>query len=82
MLVVFLGGVRGVVDQDLGATHEVDEARSPRLIARGELVLFHHKPERADDEVDACTDACRELASRSGGALRITAAAEGMTLVV
>ena len=48
----------------------------------GELVLFHHKPERADDEVDACTDACRELIARSGAALRVTAAAEGMTLVV
>ena len=48
----------------------------------GELVLFHHKPERADDEVDACTDACRELIARRGAALRVTAAAEGMTLVV
>jgi ribonuclease BN (tRNA processing enzyme) len=46
------------------------------------LVLFHHKPERADDEVDACTDACRELIARRGAALRVTAAAEGMTLVV
>ena len=60
-----------------------DEAVALALDAGvGELVLFHHKPERADDEVDACTDACRELVARSGGALRITAAAEGMTLVV
>jgi len=60
-----------------------DEAVALALDAGvSELVLFHHKPERADEEVDACTDACRELIARHGAALRVTAAAEGMTLVV
>lgn len=60
-----------------------DEAVALALEAGvGELVLFHHKPERADDEVDAATDACRELIARQGAGLRVTAAAEGMTLVV
>lgn len=48
----------------------------------GELVLFHHRPERSDDEVDACTDACRELIAHIGAPLRVTAAAEGLTMVV
>jgi len=44
------------------------------------LVLFHHKPERSDDEVDRHTDACRALAHRRGGKLEIVAAAEGLVL--
>ncbi len=46
------------------------------------LVLFHHKPERTDDEVDRRTNECRMMAARRGGALRIVAAAEGLTLDV
>jgi phosphoribosyl 1,2-cyclic phosphodiesterase len=71
-------------DQHRGWGHSTsDDAVALALEAGvGELVLFHHKPERADDEVDACTDACRELIARRGAALRVTAAAEGMTLVV
>lgn len=46
------------------------------------LVLFHHKPERTDDEVDRRTDECRTLAARHGGSLRVVAAAEGLTLAV
>jgi len=46
------------------------------------LVLFHHKPERADDEVDRRADECRALVARRGGSLRIVAAAEGLTLTV
>ena len=44
------------------------------------LVLFHHKPERSDDDVDRHTDACRALAHRRGGTLEIIAAAEGLSL--
>jgi phosphoribosyl 1,2-cyclic phosphodiesterase len=47
-----------------------------------ELVLFHHKPERSDDEVDQCVARARELVANRGGALRVTAAAEGMSLSV
>jgi phosphoribosyl 1,2-cyclic phosphodiesterase len=44
------------------------------------LVLFHHKPERSDEDVDRHTDACRALAHRRGGTLEIIAAAEGLSL--
>jgi ribonuclease BN (tRNA processing enzyme) len=47
-----------------------------------ELVLFHHKPERSDDEVDQCVTRARELVASRGGTLRVTAAAEGMSLSV
>jgi len=46
------------------------------------LVLFHHRPERTDDEVDQCVAVCRALVERRGGRLEVTAAAEGMTLSV
>jgi phosphoribosyl 1,2-cyclic phosphodiesterase len=46
------------------------------------LVLFHHKPERTDDEVDRRTDDCRTMAAHHGGSLRVVAAAEGLTLTV
>lgn len=46
------------------------------------LVLFHHKPERTDDEVDRRTDECRSLAARRGGSLQVIAAAEGLVLDV
>ena len=46
------------------------------------LVLFHHRPERSDDEVDRCVERCRALVARRGRALDVVAAAEGMTLQV
>jgi len=46
------------------------------------LVLFHHKPERSDDELDACAAAIRATARARGSRLRIVAAAEGMSLDV
>jgi phosphoribosyl 1,2-cyclic phosphodiesterase len=46
------------------------------------LVLFHHHPERTDDEVDRCVAACRELVQERGARLDVVAAAEGMTLIV
>jgi phosphoribosyl 1,2-cyclic phosphodiesterase len=46
------------------------------------LVLFHHKPERTDDEVDRQTDECRTMAAKRGGSLRVVAAAEGLILGV
>jgi phosphoribosyl 1,2-cyclic phosphodiesterase len=47
-----------------------------------QLVLFHHKPERTDVDVDRLTDACRAQVARRGGHLEIVAAAEGLTLTV
>jgi phosphoribosyl 1,2-cyclic phosphodiesterase len=46
------------------------------------LVLFHHRPERTDDEVDRCAENCRALVASRGRHLDIVAAAEGMTLKV
>jgi phosphoribosyl 1,2-cyclic phosphodiesterase len=47
-----------------------------------QLVLFHHKPERTDDEVDRLTDECRALVAARGGRLKVLAAAEGLTVTV
>ncbi|HEY5219980.1 MAG TPA: MBL fold metallo-hydrolase [Gemmatimonadaceae bacterium] len=47
-----------------------------------QLVLFHHKPERTDDEVDARVAKCRAMVKDSGARLDVVAAAEGMTLTV
>jgi phosphoribosyl 1,2-cyclic phosphodiesterase len=46
------------------------------------LVLYHHRPERTDDEVDGCVAACRAMVATRGGRLEVVAAAEGMTLQV
>ena len=46
------------------------------------LILYHHKPERTDDEIDECVAQCRAFAQERGGRLDIAAAAEGMTLTV
>jgi phosphoribosyl 1,2-cyclic phosphodiesterase len=46
------------------------------------LVLFHHHPERTDDEVDQCVASCRALVQARGARLDVIAAAEGMTLIV
>jgi ribonuclease BN (tRNA processing enzyme) len=46
------------------------------------LVLFHHKPERGDEEVDQQVEACRRLVHDRGGAVHVIAAAEGMSLTV
>lgn len=47
-----------------------------------QLVLFHHKPERTDEELDTRIKMCRELVKERGASLEIEAAAEGMTLTV
>lgn len=46
------------------------------------LVLFHHRPERTDDEVDRCVEKCRALVRKQGARLEVVAAAEGMSLEV
>jgi ribonuclease BN (tRNA processing enzyme) len=47
-----------------------------------QLVLFHHKPERTDDEVDRCVQRCRVDVSSKGRELSVIAAAEGLSLTV
>ncbi|HEX6314601.1 MAG TPA: MBL fold metallo-hydrolase [Gemmatimonadaceae bacterium] len=44
------------------------------------LVLFHHDPERTDDDLVTQLALCREMVSERGGAVEVVAAAEGMEL--
>ena len=46
------------------------------------LVLFHHSPDRSDDELDGRLAECRGAVARSGRTLRIIAAAEGLEIEV
>jgi phosphoribosyl 1,2-cyclic phosphodiesterase len=46
------------------------------------LVLFHHSPDRSDEELDRCLADCRADASRASSTLRVVAAAEGMEISV
>jgi ribonuclease BN (tRNA processing enzyme) len=60
-----------------------EDAVALALAARVEqLVLFHHRPERTDEELDRCVAQCRAFVEERGGALHVIAAAEGMTLTV
>ena len=61
-----------------------DEVVSLALDAGVEqLVLFHHRPERRDDDLDQCVAACQATGrGRRASSLTVTAAAEGMTLTV
>ena len=92
-LVEFVRGAKTIVHDAMytpdeypkhrGWGHSTYEDAVELALAAGveELVLFHHRPERSDDEVDRCVAASRAFAeSKGGGALRVTAAAEGMTL--
>jgi len=47
-----------------------------------QLVLFHHRPERTDEELDRCLAECKTWIAERGATLRVIAAAEGMTLTV
>lgn len=93
-LVKFVQGARVLVhdatytaeeyDHHRGWGHSTyDDAVSLALESGVEqLVLFHHNPERADDELDARVAECRKLVKQRGAALDVVAAAEGMTLTV
>ena len=93
-LVEFVRGAQVLVHDTMYTAEEYDhfrgwghstynEAVELALDANVErLVLYHHKPERSDDEVDRRVDECRALAARRGGSLEIFAAAEGMSLSV
>lgn len=56
-----------------------DEAVELALEAGVErLILFHHRPERTDEDVDRSLGHCRQLVVQRGGKLEVEAAAEGM----
>jgi phosphoribosyl 1,2-cyclic phosphodiesterase len=71
-------------DHHRGWGHSTDvEAVALALdIGAETLVLFHHKPERHDDEVDARVAAAQALVAARRATLTVVAAAEGLTLTV
>jgi phosphoribosyl 1,2-cyclic phosphodiesterase len=71
-------------DKHRGWGHSTDEDAVTLALDAGveQLVLFHHRPERTDDEVDRCVARCRAEVERRGGRVQVIAAAEGMTLSV
>jgi ribonuclease BN (tRNA processing enzyme) len=93
-LVEFVGGARVLVHDTTYTSEEYDHFRGwghstyadavTLALESGveELVLFHHKPERTDDEVDDRVAHCRAQVADCGGRLKVVAAAEGMTLTV
>ena len=46
------------------------------------LVLFHHSPDRSDDQLDQRLAECRAACAASGVSVRVVAAAEGMEIDV
>jgi phosphoribosyl 1,2-cyclic phosphodiesterase len=69
----FVGWGHSTYDQAVELALDADVER---------LVLFHHRPERSDEEVDRCVERCRATVARRGRALEVLAAAEGMSLQV
>jgi len=47
-----------------------------------QLILFHHSPDRTDDDVDACLAHCRAAVTASGRQLSVIAASEGLSLTL
>lgn len=71
-------------DRHRGWGHSTPEEATELAIESGveRLILFHHKPDRTDDEIDAAVDRCVALVKDRGAKLSIAAAAEGMTVFV
>lgn len=46
------------------------------------LVLFHHDPDRSDDELDRCVSDAQRMVREAGSQMRVLGAAEGLTLTV
>lgn len=75
---------RGEIEGHRGWGHSTCDEAVALAIEAGvrQLVLFHHKPERSDEEVDGIVAYCRDLAGVRDAGLEIVAAAEGMELQV
>jgi phosphoribosyl 1,2-cyclic phosphodiesterase len=71
-------------DRHRGWGHSTHEEAVQLALEAGveQLVLFHHRPERGDDDLDGCVAACRALVRSKGSKMSVTAAAEGMTVMV
>jgi phosphoribosyl 1,2-cyclic phosphodiesterase len=93
-LVDFVKGARVLVHDTTYTSEEYDHYRGwghstyddalALAIEAGveQLVLFHHKPERSDEELDERVETCRRHVKERGLRLEVEAAAEGMTLTV
>lgn len=71
-------------EQHRGWGHSTHEDAVALALDAGvqQLVLFHHRPERSDDELDQCLAECAALVRARGASLAIVAAAEGMDLII
>ena len=67
-----------------GWGHSIAEESVELAIEAGieQLVLFHHKPDRTDDEIDDAVVRCTAMVKKRGARLSVVAAAEGMTVFV
>lgn len=67
-----------------GWGHSTPEETTELALEAGveQLLLFHHKPDRSDDEVDAAVKRCEALVKKRGAKMTVVAAAEGMTVFV
>lgn len=65
-----------------GHSSALEATRFAMECVAGMLVLFHHHPDRTDDQVDTVVQECRQLVSISGSSLRVIAAWEGLSLTV
>jgi phosphoribosyl 1,2-cyclic phosphodiesterase len=67
-----------------GWGHSIPEETVELAIEAGveQLVLFHHKPDRSDDEIDESVTRCTAIVKKRGARLSVVAAAEGMTVFV
>jgi ribonuclease BN (tRNA processing enzyme) len=71
-------------DMHRGWGHSTPEEATELALESGveQLVLFHHKPDRSDDEVDAAVKRCEAIIKKRGAKMTVVAAAEGMTVFV
>lgn len=93
-LVEFVGGASLLIhdatytkaeyDRHRGWGHSTHEEVVSLALDAGveQLVLFHHRPERSDDDLDQCVATCQALVRSQGRKIAVSAAAEGMTLMV
>jgi phosphoribosyl 1,2-cyclic phosphodiesterase len=67
-----------------GWGHSTPEESTELALEAGveQLVLFHHKPDRTDDDVDAAVKRCEAIVKKRGAKMSVVAAAEGMTVFV
>ncbi len=65
-----------------GHSSATEATRFAAACEAGSLLLFHHHPDRHDDEIDAMVEECGALARSLGSDVCVMAAAEGMLIEV